>query len=455
MFSELPPLAINPTIFKAYDVRGIYPRDLDEEVAYRLGRAFVVLLGAERVILGRDMRLSGPALMAAVARGLTDQGADVFDIGQVSTDQYYFACATQELPGIMVTASHNPKEYNGFKMVRRMPYLLSGDSGIAELRELTSAARFPTPKRRGRITPLDLKADFVTKVLSLVEGEAIRPLKVVVDCGNGTVGPILQEIYRHLPVRLIGMYLEPDGNLPNHGLDPLQPENRAELQQRVVAESADVGFAFDGDGDRFFVIDDRGHFVSGDFLTALLSAYLLEKHPGEKIIYDVRASWAVPDAIRAAGGIPLMERVGHAFIKRRMAEEGALFAGEVSGHYYFRDFFCADSGLIPSLLVLEMLSRKGVRLSELLRPLEERYFISGEINSRVRDPQGRIQALAQRYADGEQHFLDGLSVSYPDWHFNVRPSNTEPLLRLNLEARSRAEMERRCAEVLAILRAEE
>jgi phosphomannomutase len=300
---------------------------------------------------------------------------------------------------------------------------------------------------------MDFQDAFEEKVLSLIDVSALRPLKVVADTGNGMVGPVLQAVYRRLPVELIGMYLEPDGNLPNHGLDPLQPENRAELQRRVVEEGADVGFAFDGDGDRFFTIDDRGQFVAGDFMTALMGEYLLEKSPGEKIIYDVRASWAVPDRIRAAGGIPLMERVGHAFIKRRMADENALFAGEVTGHYYFRDFFFADSGIVPSLIVLEMLSRRRARLSDLLRPLEEKYFISGEINSTVADPAGRIRALAERYADAEQSFLDGISVIYPDWHFNVRPSNTEPLLRLNLEAKTRAEMERRRDEVLAIIRA--
>jgi phosphomannomutase len=262
----------------------------------------------------------------------------------------------------------------------------------------------------------------------------------------------LQQIYQHLPVELVGLYLDPDGNLPNHGLDPLQPENRRELQQRVVQEGADIGFAFDGDGDRFFTIDDGGRFVSGDFLTAILSSYLLEKSPGSKIIYDVRASWAVPELIRAAGGTPLMERVGHAFIKRRMAEEGALFAGEVTGHYYFRDFFSADSGILPSLIVLELLSRRKASLSELLQPLEEKYFISGEINSTAADPAGRMRALVETYPDAEQYSLDGISIIYPTWHFNVRPSNTEPLLRLNLEATTRTEMENRRDEVLAIIR---
>jgi len=444
---------VNPAIFKAYDIRGIYPTELNEEIAYLIGRAFVTFLGAETVIVGRDMRTSGPVLFDAVTRGIMDQGADVVDIGMVSTDQYYFACTQLGFPGMMVTASHNPKQYNGFKMVRRMPYLLSGDEGIQDLRRLVESEAFPTPTRRGQRREYDFKAQFVQKVLSLIDVEAIKPLKVIVDTGNGMVGPILQEVYSHLPIQLTGMYLDPDGTLPNHGLDPLMPENRAELQQRVKDEGADIGFAFDGDGDRFFAIDDRGEFISGDFLTAILGRYLLEKEPGAKIIYDVRASWAVPDEVRAAGGIPLIERVGHAFIKRRMANEDAIFAGEVSGHYYFKAFAFADSGIIPSLYLLEMLSKRGVKMSELLSRLESRYFISGEINSRVSDVAAKLNEIAERYSDGKIERIDGISVSYDTWHFNVRGSNTEPLIRLNLESiASRAEMEARRDEVLAIIR---
>jgi phosphomannomutase len=266
------------------------------------------------------------------------------------------------------------------------------------------------------------------------------------------VGPILKRVYARLPVELVGLYLEPDGSLPNHGLDPLQPENRAELERRVVEEGAAVGFAFDGDGDRFFVIDDRGEFIAGDYMTALLGRYLLSRRPGSKIVYDVRASWAVPDLIREAGGTPLIERVGHAFIKRRMAEEGVLFGGEVSGHYYFQDFNYADSGIIPSLLILEMLSASGQKMSDLLAPLEAKYFISGEINSTVADAPAKMRELAERYSDGTVEQLDGISATYPTWHFNVRASNTEPLLRLNLEALSREEMERRRDELLSIIR---
>ncbi len=449
-------MQVNPGIFKAYDIRGIYPTELNEQAAYLIGRAFVTFLGASTVIVGRDMRLSGPAMLEAVTRGITDQGADVADIGMVSTDQYYFACATLGLPGMMVTASHNPKQYSGFKMVRQMPFLLSGDEGIQDLRKLVESEAFPEPTRKGSITTHDFKEPFIQKVLSLIDVEALRGkgIKVIADTGNGMVGPILHEIYSRLPIEFAGMYLDPDGNLPNHGLDPLQPENRAELQARVPVEGFDIGFLFDGDGDRFFAIDDRGEFISGDFLTAILGQYLLEKSPGAKILYDVRASWAVPDLITAKGGTPLMERVGHAFIKRRMANEDALFAGEVTGHYYFKDFFYADSGIVPSLLLMELLATRGVKMSDLLAELEAKYFISGEINSKVGDVQGRLTALAERYADGKLEHMDGVSVSYDSWHFNVRGSNTEPLIRLNLESvASPEEMQAKRDEVLAIIRA--
>jgi phosphomannomutase len=449
-----PEMNIDRGIFKAYDIRGIYPTDLDEAAAYAIGRAFVSFLGADTVLVGRDMRLSGPQLFEAVTRGIMVQGADVINIGMVSTDQFYFACSTKKLPGIMVTASHNPKAYNGFKMVRQMPYLLSGAEGIQDLREIVEAESYAPATRKGTITELDLSEQFVETVLKLIDLSAIKPLKVVADTGNGMVGPILKRVYARLPVELIGLYLEPDGSLPNHGLDPLQPENRAELERRVRDERADVGFAFDGDGDRFFVIDDRGEFVAGDYMTALLGRYLLQRQPGSKIVYDVRASWAVPELIGAAGGVPLMERVGHAFIKRRMATDGVLFGGEVTGHYYFQDFNYADSGIVPSLLILEMLSRGGQKMSDLLRPLEEKYFISGEINSTVDAGKAKIEQLAQRYSDGKIERMDGVSVSYPTWHFNVRGSNTEPLLRLNLESvASRAEMEQKRDEVLAIIQA--
>lgn len=448
-------MQVNPGIFKAYDIRGIYPTDLNEDAAYLIGKAFVTFLKVDTVIVGRDMRLSGPQLFEAVTRGIMDQGADVINVGMVSTDQFYFACTELDKPGMMVTASHNPKAYNGFKMVRKMPYLLSGSEGIQDLRQLVESENFSTPTRKGTMSEIDLSEKFVQRVLGLIDVEALRGknLKVIADTGNGMVGPILQKVYAHLPVELIGMYLDPDGSLPNHGLDPLQPENRAELQARVISEGADVGFAFDGDGDRFFAIDNRGDFMSGDFLTALMGQYLLTKAPGSKILYDVRGSWAVPDLIKEAGGTPLMERVGHAFIKRRMADENALYAGEVTGHYYFRDFTYADSGIIPSLIILEMLAKTGKKMSELLEPLEAKYFISGEINSTVSDTKAKLEEIADKYSDGKIERMDGISASYDTWHFNVRGSNTEPLIRLNLESvASKEEMEAKRDELLALIR---
>ena len=446
-------MQVDSSIFKAYDIRGVYPDPLNEEVAYAVGRSFVALLECEEVVVGRDMRLSSPAIKGHLIRGLTEQGADVVDIGMVGTDQYYYACATLNRPGLMVTASHNPPQYCGFKMVRDMPYLLSGDSGIQDLRRLVEEDGWGEPSTQGQVRRQDVSQGFIDKVLELVDPAEMKPLKVVADTGNGMVGPILQQVYDRLPVELIGMYLDPDGSLPNHGLDPMQPENRADLERRVIAEGADIGFAFDGDGDRFFVVDDRGHFVPGDFITALMGCYMLKRDPGGKVVYDVRCSWAVPDLIRDVGGTPIIERVGHSFLKPRIFEEGAIYAGELSGHYYFREFYGADSGVVPSLVMLEMLSKRGAKLSELLAPLENKYYLSSEINSRVEDPAAKIEGLAKRYSDGKLERIDGISIAFDDWHFNVRTSNTEPLLRLNLEAMSQAMMEDKRDEVLDFIRA--
>jgi phosphomannomutase len=442
---------VDPTIFKAYDIRGIYPEQLDEDTGRAVGRAFASFLRPEQVVVGRDMRLSSPSVCEALIEGLRQQRADVLDLGMVSTDQYYYACATLARPGIMVTASHNPAQYCGFKMVRDMPYLLSGDEGIQDLRRLIETDDFRPARGKGLIESRDVSDGFVDKVLGMVDAKRLRRLKVVADTGNGMVGPILQRVYDRLPIDLVGMYLDPDGSLPNHGLDPMKEENRAELQRRVVSEGADVGFAFDGDGDRFFAIDDRGHFVPGDFLTALMAQYLIEGEPGATIIHDVRCSWAVRDLVEAAGGTALQERVGHSFLKPRLLREGGVYAGELSGHHYFRDFFGADSGIVPSLILMQMLSERGQTMSQMLSRLESRYFLSGEINSRVDDPEAKIEEIAARYGDGRVERVDGISVSFSDWHFNVRASNTEPLLRLNLEALSRQRMEQQRDEVLAVI----
>ena len=452
-------MRVDRDIFKANDIRGVYPDALDDVVAYAVGRAFVTLLKVDEVVLGRDMRLSSPSMFDALAEGLIHGGADVLDIGMVSTDQYYYACATLEHAGIMVTASHNPPEYGGFKMVKRMPHILSGDM-VQDLRNIIEADAFAQPIRRGQMTEkpqdFDLAEGFVEKVLSLIDVDALIPLKVIADTGNGMVGPILKRVYSRLPtIELTGMYLEPDGNLPNHGPDPLQPENRAELQRRVVAEGADIGFAFDGDGDRCFAVDDRGEFVSSDFLSALIGQYLLESNPGAKMVYSPRCSHAVRDLITDADGVALVERVGHAIMKERLAAEDALFATEGTGHYYFRDFFYADSGILPSLLVMEILSKKRTTLSDLLKPLESTYFISGEINTPISaDPNAKMEEIAAVFGEGgEVEWVDGVSIAFDDWHFNVRASNTEPLLRLNLEATSRALMERKRDAVLEVVQA--
>ena len=456
-------MRVDPDIFKANDIRGIYPDTLNDAVAYAVGRAFVTLLKVDTVVVGRDMRPSSPSMFDALTQGLIDSGADVLDIGMVSTDQYYYACATLDQAGIMLTASHNPPEYGGFKMVKRLPHILSGDM-VQDLRNIIETDAFAQPIRRGKmveqvcdVDSVSLTEGFVEKVLSLIDVEALTPLKVIADTGNGMVGPILKRIYSHLPtVELTGMYLEPDGNLPNHGPDPLQPENRAELERRVVAEGADIGFAFDGDGDRCFAVDDRGEFVSSDFLSALIGQYLLESDPGAKVVYSPRCSHAVRDLITDAGGIPLVERVGHAIMKERLAQEDALFATEGTGHYYFRDFFYADSGILPSLIIMEMLSKKRTTLSDLLKPLESTYFISGEINTPIfADPQAKMEEIAQVFGnEGEVEWMDGVSIRFDDWHFNLRPSNTEPLLRLNLEATSRTLMEQKRDAVLKVIQGE-
>ena len=443
---------VDNSIFKAYDIRGVYPDSLDEKVAFSVGRAFVELLEVEEVVVGRDMRLSSPTIKDHLVRGLTYQGADVIDIGMVSTDQYYYACASLKLPGVMVTASHNPPEYSGFKMVRDMPYLLSGDSGIDDLRKIIENDHYSNPKPVGGVCEQDVSIGFIDKVLSIVNVDSISPLHVIVDTGNGMVGPILQRVFHELAIQTTGLYLDPDGNLPNHGLDPMQPENREELQKRVLEEKAEIGFAFDGDGDRFFVIDDRGEFIPGDFITALIGCYMLERYPRAKIVYDVRCSWAIRDSVQAAGGTALIERVGHSFIKPRMYEEGAVYAGELSGHHYFKDFFGADSGLVPALILLEMLSKQGRNLSELIQPLENRYFLSSEINTEVESPQDIIDGLARRYVDAKIEYIDGISINYENWHFNVRASNTEPLLRLNLEALDERTMHEKRDEVLTFIR---
>jgi phosphomannomutase len=447
-------MTLDPKVFKAYDVRGIYPSDLDEDGAYRIGRAYADVFEPRRIAVGRDMRLSSPAIADAVVRGVVDAGVDVLDLGLVGTEMVYFAVGELGLDGgVAVTASHNPKEYTGMKIVRRGALPVGGESGLLDIRERADREPAPT-ERRGAVETHDAYPAFVDKVLSFVDLEAIRPLRVVIDAANGMAGAMLPPVLARLPLDTVRCYFDPDGNFPNHEPNPLLPENREFIVGKVREEGADVGIAFDGDADRCFFVDDMGEFVPGDFVTALLAELMLEKEPGAKVIYDVRASWAVPDAIRAAGGTPLVNRVGHAFIKHRMREEGAVFAGEVSGHYYFREFSQADSGTVPALLMLELLSKRGQRLSEILRPFRERYFLTGELNTRVADVALKLQEVKERFgSEGSVSHVDGLEVTTEDWHLNLRPSNTEPLLRLNLEALDRELMERKRDEVLAVIAA--
>src|SRR5918999_4165298 len=448
-------MALDPKVFKAYDVRGIYPSELDEEGAYAIGRAYAEHCEPKGLTVGRDMRLSSPAMAEAVIRGASEGGADVVDIGMVGTEMVYFAVGELSLDGgIAVTASHNPKEYTGMKIVRGGALPVGGESGLLEIRD-RALRGVGDPSGAGSVEEADIWPGYVDHVLSFIDIDALRPLRVVIDAANGMAGVMLPPVLERLPqVETVRYYFEPDGSFPNHEPNPLLPENRAFIVERTTADAADFGVAFDGDADRCFFVDDTGEFVPGDFVTALLAESILEKEPGGKVIYDVRASWAVPETIERAGGVPLVNRVGHAYIKHRMRKEGAVFGGEVSGHYYFRDFSQADSGVVPFLLMLELASKKGRRLSEILAPYRERYFITGELNTPVDDVPLRLQELKERYStEGEVSHLDGISVDAADWHFNVRPSNTEPLLRLNLEARSSELMERKRDEVLALIRA--
>jgi phosphomannomutase len=445
-----------PKVFKAYDVRGIYPNDLDEAGAEAIGRAYVDVFKPRRIAVGHDMRVSAPAMYEAVIRGVTSAGADVLELGLVGTEMVYFAVGELELDGgIAVTASHNPKEYTGLKIVRAGALPVGGDSGLLDIRDrAVSLSDPPAEQVPAHVQRYDIWPQYVERVLSFVDVASIKPLRIVIDAANGMAGAMLPPVLEWLPaVQTQRNFFAPDGTFPNHEPNPLLPENREFIIGKTLEERADFGVAFDGDADRCFFVDDSGEFVPGDFATALFAESILAKEPAARIIYDVRASWAVPETIRRAGGTPLVNRVGHAFIKHRMREENAAFAGEVSGHYYFRDFSQADTGVVPFLLMLELISKKGKPLSEILRPFRERYFITGELNTPVDDVEKTLDELKGRFGtQGRVIELDGLSIEAEDWHMNVRPSNTEPLLRLNLEARSKDLMERKRDEVLAVIR---
>ncbi len=452
---------VDPAIFKAYDIRGIYGDQIDGATAVSIGRSFTRVIAALEgkathaltLGLGHDMRLTAPELAAAYRDGMCSEGATVLDAGEVGTEVLYYLVGSRDLDGgLMCTASHNPKSYTGAKLVGRGALALSGDAGIGDVRDRIEGG-LGDPPGGGTVQEVAIMDEFHEAALAFIDRDAVLGLKVVVDGGNGMAGPMVGPLLQRLGLDLIEAYWTPNGEFPDHEPNPLLPENREFIMSEVTRRGADLGIAWDGDADRCFFIDEAGAFVDGDFLTALLSGSMLEKEPGATVLYDVRASRAVADTAREAGGHALVNRVGHAFFKSRMRAEHAVFGGEVSGHYYFRDFYCADSGTLPALLILELLSRRRVRMSELLEPYRSRYFISGEINSEVSDPAAKLEELAEQYADGRQSRLDGVSVDYDDWHFNVRPSNTEPLLRLCLESlRSRADMEFHRDQLLSVIR---
>jgi phosphomannomutase len=439
------------TIFKAYDVRGIYPEQLDEASARAIGAAFAEWAGSARILIGRDCRLSSPALSRAFADGVIGHGVDVVDLGLVSTDLLYFASGHLDLPGAVFTASHNPPEYNGIKLCRRRAAPVGEESGLQEVRVLAEGA-LPAGPSRGTIEERDLLPEYVDHVLGFVDPTRIAPMTVVADTANGMGGLVVPAVLERLPVKLTLLYPEMDGTFPNHPADPIDPANQRDVKGAVIEHGADIGFAFDGDADRVFVVDERAEGVSGSLVTALVAKALLAGNPGAKVVHNLICSWTVPEVIRESGGEPVRTRVGHSFIKQVMAETDAIFGGEHSGHYYFRDNYRADSGLIAAVIVLEQLSISGGPLSRLLEPFQ-RYHASGEINSVVEDQDAAVGRVARAFGGGRQDRLDGLTVEFDDWWFNVRPSNTEPLLRLNAEAHTQEILEEKTAAVLEVIRA--
>jgi phosphomannomutase len=450
-------MQIDSGIFKAYDIRGLYPGEIDEAAVRNIGRGFAAYLKPGRIGVTRDMRVSSPALCAAFVEGVLEQGVDVVEYGMAPTDMMYFAVVHDRLDGgAQITASHNPKQYNGIKMVRSGALPLSGDAGLGEIRDMIAGDTLPPPAARGgNRTTRDILPQYVEKVMSFIDPSVIKPFKVVLDAGSGMAGLVAPKLFERLPCKTTRLCFEIDGTFPTHEANPLIEENRRDITEEVVRQKADIGIAWDGDADRCFFIDGAGEFISGDFVTALLAEAFLLKQRGSTIIYDLRASHAVRDVVARYGGRALMNRVGHAFIKKRMRDEDAIFGGEVTGHYYFRDFYYADNGFIPALLILELMSKKNQSLRDLLQPFREKYFISGEINTKLPsmdEVPAKLAAIEGRYRDAAIAKMDGVSVDYPDWHFNVRASNTEPLLRLNLEAASPQLMAQKRDEVLGMIR---
>ncbi len=463
---------VDPRVFRAYDIRALVPELVDESSLYfgkvgaadayqapltpegveEIGRGLADLFGAATVVIGFDARLSSPAWAAALARGMNRQGVDVMDIGLATTDMVYYASGKFHLPGVIITASHCTRELNGMKMVRAGAHVIGMGSGMEDLRDLVGSGRFRTSHRQGTVTERDILAEYTDHLMQFVEADKIKPFRILADPGNGVGGLPARRLFARLPqLQVTELYFEPDGNFPNHPSNPFERENIEELIRRVPAEGADFGVAWDGDADRVFFLDEKGEPVPGDFVTTLVARHFLKRDPGAGIVYDLRASRAVNDWVTRLGGRPIAERVGHSYIKRTMRAENAVFGGEVSGHYYFRDHYYADNGYIPLLSILQMLSEENVTLSEMVAGLG-RYYISGEINSTVNSTEETLERVKARYADGHQDFRDGITVEFPDWHFNVRPSANDPVVRLNLEAGSQQEMKQKRDELLALIR---
>ena len=444
-------------IFKAYDIRGIYPDEFDESAAYRIGRAFGRWVGAEKIVLGRDCRLSSPALAEAFAHGVVTSGVGIVDIGLATTDMVYFASGRLSLPGSMFTASHNPPNYNGLKLCRPGAAPVGEESGLRDIQALaqteSSTVTPGLPLATDRVEHRDMLEPYLEHLLTFADAARMAPLTVVADAANGMAGLVVPTLFDRLPVKLVPLYMELDGTFPNHPADPIQPENQADAKRAVMEHGADLGLAFDGDADRVFLIDEHADGVSGSLVTALVAKAMLERSPGAVILHNLITSRVVPEVIRQYGGTPIRTRVGHSFIKQVMAETGAVFGGEHSGHYYFRDHYNADSGLVATMVVMDQISRARVPLSELLAPFRI-YFDSGEINIEVKDKERAIKKVAQHYPAERQDRMDGITVEFDDWWFNVRPSNTEPLLRVNVEANSEELLKEKTAEVLALIREE-
>ncbi|MBS3176027.1 phosphomannomutase/phosphoglucomutase [Candidatus Woesearchaeota archaeon] len=435
-------------IFKAYDVRGIFGEDLTEEIAYKIGRAFVTFLKCKEVVIGNDMRDSGKILVPALIKGITDQGADVIKIGLSSTPMFYYACHDKQA-GIMVTASHNPAKYNGFKLCRENATPISGDTGIKEIEQLVLKNNFKVPNKKGNIVEKNVFNDFIQFNLNF--GKGIKKFKVVYDAGNGMGGYTDLTVYRKLGLQVIPLFTELDGNFPNHEADPIKPQNRIFAEKAVIENKADLGILTDGDGDRVVFVDEKGQGIAADLILALIGSKIVETRPGATVLYDLRSSRIVKEVVEQKKGKAIECRVGHAFIKQQMRKENALVAGELAAHFYYKEHFFTESALLTAIFVMKMMSETGKKLSELIAPLKK-YFCSGEINSEVHDKEAVIKKLAEKYKDGKVSWLDGVKVTFKDWWFNVRPSNTEPLLRLNLEADSQKLMEEKKKEILEIIR---